>query len=265
MPVYFFNGQVARAEDVAALALVNYGHFTTFQVRDLAVQGLDLHLRRLQESSLALFGCPLDEARARQQMLKALKQGKTRDATLRLTVFSRQFSAAQLGKAGQLDLFISLTDPGRTASALVRIKSVYFVRDTPDIKHVGLYSLLRQKRLAVEAGYHDVLFVDNRGALVEGSFWNLGLWDGRQIIWPQGPSLPGTQQQLLQSGLTQLGVAQSSRRIRLLDVPPGWAAFTCNSRGQQGIASIDNKSLADPGPLLQQLDQALATQPWQAI
>ena len=39
------NGQPAQVEDLLP-ALVNYGHFTSLQVRDHAVQGLDLHLAR---------------------------------------------------------------------------------------------------------------------------------------------------------------------------------------------------------------------------
>ena len=37
------NGQPVQVEDLLP-ALVNYGHFTSLQVRGHAVQGLDLHL-----------------------------------------------------------------------------------------------------------------------------------------------------------------------------------------------------------------------------
>ena len=39
-----FNGKPASAEDLRALALVNFGHFTTVQVRDRCARGIDLHL-----------------------------------------------------------------------------------------------------------------------------------------------------------------------------------------------------------------------------
>src|SRR5262245_23625283 len=50
------DGEAATAETLAAIALSAYGHFTAIQVRDFAVQGLDLHLRRLDEANRELFG-----------------------------------------------------------------------------------------------------------------------------------------------------------------------------------------------------------------
>ena len=49
------NGLPAQVEDLLP-ALVNYGHFTSLQVRDHAVQGLDLHLARLSHATRELFG-----------------------------------------------------------------------------------------------------------------------------------------------------------------------------------------------------------------
>ncbi|HBZ46612.1 MAG TPA: aminotransferase, partial [Stenotrophomonas sp.] len=61
MSVYC-NGHRASADDLAG-ALVNYGHFTSLQVRGGAVQGLDLHLRRLRQGTEELFGSTLDGTR----------------------------------------------------------------------------------------------------------------------------------------------------------------------------------------------------------
>ncbi|WWW36980.1 hypothetical protein V8017_09710 [Stenotrophomonas rhizophila] len=60
----YCNGHHASVDDLAG-ALTNYGHFTSLQVRGGAVQGLDLHLQRLQEGTEALFGTVLDAARYR--------------------------------------------------------------------------------------------------------------------------------------------------------------------------------------------------------
>lgn len=51
MRALLLNGEPPAVDDLRALALVNYGHFTSLQVRGGAAQGLDLHLRRLQDAS----------------------------------------------------------------------------------------------------------------------------------------------------------------------------------------------------------------------
>ncbi len=38
------NGSPVRVEDLGTIALLNYGHFTSMQVRGGRVRGLDLHL-----------------------------------------------------------------------------------------------------------------------------------------------------------------------------------------------------------------------------
>ena len=44
VPRIEINGHAATAGELAVPALVNYGHFTAMQVRDLRVRGLALHL-----------------------------------------------------------------------------------------------------------------------------------------------------------------------------------------------------------------------------
>ena len=61
------NGQPAQVEDLLP-ALVNYGHFTSLQVRGHAVQGLDLHLARLSQATRELFGSELDTVQVRAWM-----------------------------------------------------------------------------------------------------------------------------------------------------------------------------------------------------
>ena len=46
MHATFLNGQRASAEDLRHLAVINYGHYSSMQVRNGAVQGLALHERR---------------------------------------------------------------------------------------------------------------------------------------------------------------------------------------------------------------------------
>src|SRR3546814_2252198 len=70
--VILCNGRRAEAADLVALAMRNHGHFTTMQVRDGAVRGLDLHLARLREATAELFDVAFDDARATGGLRQAL-------------------------------------------------------------------------------------------------------------------------------------------------------------------------------------------------
>ena len=256
MTALYWNGRPATLQDLAVPALRNDGHFTTFQLRERAVLGLDLHLQRLDEASRALFGLGLDADRVRQSLRAAVVETGTRDATVRITVVPRAVDARV-----SLDLLVALSPPAEPGVASLRLRSFVFQRDTPAIKHVGTFAQFQRQRLARQTGADDALFVDGQGRVVEGSVWNLGLWDGVAVIWPQGDALRGTRERLLQAGLAALGVPQAVRPVMLAELDAGMAAFTCNARGQQLIGDVDGRAMTvDPG-LLALLDRALGTQP----
>lgn len=256
MTLVFCNGRPATAQDLAGPALRNDGHFTTFQLRARAVRGFGLHLQRLDTASQALYGLVLDADRVRQALRSALMETQTMDATVRITVAPRTADAG-----APLDVFVSLAPPAGPAAAPLRLRAFEFQRDTPAIKHVGTFPLFQHQRLARQAGADDALFVDAAGRVIEGSVWNLGLWDGRTVTWPRAEALRGTQEQLLQAGLDALGVPQATREVLAASLGPGVAAFACNARGQRGIASVDGRALATDVGLLPLLERALATQP----
>ena len=260
----FYQGRPADADTLAALALVNYGHFTTMQVRDGAVRGLDLHLERLQQGNVTLFGGRLDEAALRFQLTTALDAFGANDASMRITAFSRVFDFRAPLREVPVDLVVSFAAPSLSPTTALRVRPVAFVRALPHVKHVGTFPLFQLRREAIAAGFDDALFVDARGYLVEGSVWNLGLWDGQSVTWPKGPALAGIQEQLLRVGLDRLGVPQQIRAVHLDELGCFSAAFACNSRGHQPIAAVGASLLPQSG-LPDVLDQAMATQPWQPI
>lgn len=263
MTVLLCNGRPAEAA-VLATALVNYGHFSSMLARAGAVQGLDLHLQRLREATSALFGCELDEAAVRSDLRKAvaLLDG---DAWLRLSVVAADFDLRRAAAPLVPIRLVAATPAVPTPSQGLHVRSVGWLRDSPEFKHVGTFPLLRQRRLAVAAGFDDALLLDPQHRVVEGTLWNLGLWDGERVLWPQGPALRGTRERLLQAGLDALGVAQIRRPVVLEELGPTWAGFTCNARGQQPLRRVDQRDLAVAPKLSALLERALATQPWQPL
>lgn len=263
MHATFLNGKPATADDLRALALVNYGHYSSMQVRDGAVQGIELHEQRLQAGTRELFDSILDFAAVRDQMRAAVAIAP--DCTLRVTVFSRSFDYRKPTGSFAPEVLISLSPPASSSARALRVKSFEFQRPLPHIKHVGTFPLFHYRRLALGQGYDDALFVDGQGRVSEGSVWNLGLWDGAQIVWPEAPALRGTSEQLLQAGLRESGVVQGVRQVRLPELGGFRAAFTSNASGIQSIARIDETEFEADPKLSSILQKALETQAWQAL
>ena len=263
MSVALLNGQPASADDLRALALVNYGHFTSLQVRDHAVQGIELHRRRLLTGTRELFGTDLDFDAVRAQMRAAVAE--TPDCTLRVTIFSRKFDYRVPAEACEPDVLVSLAPASPARTLPLRVKSFAFLRPLPQIKHVGTFPLFHYRRQAIAAGFDDALFADATGVIAEGSIWNLGFWQQGRVVWPQGPALRGTAERMLQAALERQGVSQQTRPVSLADLVGFEAAFACNASGIQPIAAIDETPLDAAHPGMSLLRTAAASWPWETL
>lgn len=264
MAVTRLNGRDASAEDLRPLAIGNYGHFTAMQVRGRAVQGLGHHIGRLQAATRELFDVELPEQRIREALRDAVVLGPE-DVSLRLTVFARAFDYRHALRPVDVDVLVTLSPPTSPDKPPLRAKSFVFTRPLPHIKHVATFPLFHYRRQALREGWDDGLFVGQGGELIEGSIWNLGLWDGQQVVWPLGPALRGTHEALLREGLAAVGVPQSSAVVRLDDLERFQAAFASNASGLQAITAIDHANWSADAALLGLLQRALDTQPWELL
>lgn len=241
----------------------NYGHFTVMQVRDGHVRGLSRHLRRLQDSSRELFGYDLDPEKVRSLLQHALRE-TTSAVTARVNVFSL---TAAPGQPVEPDVMVSLSPPSADTPAQPwRIRTARYERDLPHIKHVGFFGVLHQRRLAHAAGFDDVLFIDRHERVSEGGIWNVGFWDGHQVVWPDAPKLSGITLQLLADGLDALAVPTTTRPVSAEEIPHFKAGFaTYSSYPGQPLASVDDTTFAGDDRLPGLLAQAWATQAPEAV
>ena len=263
MSAALLNGQPASADDLRALALVNYGHFSSMQVRNRAVQGIELHRQRLVSGTRELLGTTLDFAAVRTQMRAAVAD--TPDCTLRVTLFSRHFDYRNPTQAHEPDVLVSLAPPSPVRRQGLRVKSFRFQRPLPQVKHVGTFPLFHYRRQAVAMGFDDALFADPAGAISEGSLWNIGFWKRGGVVWPEAPALRGTAEQLLQTGLAQLGVEQIVRPVNLAELPEFEGAFACNAGGLQSIAAVDETVFGSIQDGMDRLEAALALGAWEVL
>ncbi|PXY23680.1 hypothetical protein BAY59_28990 [Prauserella coralliicola] len=257
------NGAPATAEQLAVPAVVNYGHFTSLQVRDGHTRGLELHLRRLSEGTRVLFGSELDIALVREYLRRAVDGAGA--VTARVTLFSL---AAPGGRVEPVDpdVLVTLRAPSVASTAPVRLRSVRYQRPLPEVKHVGTFGLLHHTREARLAGYDDALFVDAGGNVSEASIWNAGFFDGDTVVWPQARQLSGTMRLLLERGLAALGVASVTRPLPLERARAQRSAFLCNS-GNPGlpVSAIDDAELSVDPELTALLRRAYEGNPLERI
>ena len=258
------DGAPAAAEDLAHVALVNYGAYTSFRVEQGGVRGLDLHLARLEGEAVELFGEPVGEDRLRDLMHKAVAG---RDACwLRVSLFSPDISPRTPDWRGAPRVMIALSPPPAPFADASRLQVQAYGREAPHLKHVATFGLIRARRIARAAGFDDALFVDDGGRVSEGTLWNIGFVRDDAVTWPQAPMLAGVAQALVQRGLADVGLTGRTEPVQADDLGGFHAAFLCNSATPAcAIASIGDRAFGTPPGLIGRLRDAWASNPVQPL
>lgn len=221
------DGLPATRDDLAHMALANYGAYTSFRVEDGGVRGLDLHLQRLARQAIELFGKAPADGLFRDLMRSAL--AGRRDAWLRISLFSRHITHRDASWVGAPSVMIAVADPPPPLAGPLRLQVQTYAREAPELKHVATFGQTRVRRAARAAGFDDALFVDDKGYVSEGVTWNIGFLSGDTVIWPQAPMLAGVAQALVDGGLPAVGLSSERRPVRLADLHSFDGAFICNS------------------------------------
>jgi branched-subunit amino acid aminotransferase/4-amino-4-deoxychorismate lyase len=259
------NGKPAEAEDFAALALFNYGHFTSMQVSDGRVRGLDLHLERLQSATQELFASRLDIDRVRTWM-RGIVGRQAGELTLRVTVFSRAMRRETTRAPAAIDVLTTISPARGWEKTPMRLKSFRYERTLPHIKHVGTFGQFHHRKLAQEDGFDDALFIDSNDSVSEASVWNIGFFDGSRVIWPNAPALAGISMQLFDLALRRRSVVTAFRSVPRAELAGYRSAFLTNSScAVRPVAAIDGVDFAIDHDLTALLDECYAANPWQPI
>ena len=259
------DGYLAEVNDLSHFVLSNYGAFTSMQVEDGSVRGLDLHLARLESEALELFGVVVPEPLLRERMRRAL-DGRSGRFSLRVNLFSDAISLRSPNAVVQPRVLTTLSPPASPLTQSLRLKTQIYAREVPHLKHAATFGLMRARRLAVQAGFDDALFVDSEGRISEGSIWNIGFIQGDTLIWPEAPMLVGTGQGLLQRGAVQAGWSSITRPIRLSELADFDAAFICNAATPAcAVAGIDGHQFASSDAMIARLNDFWRSNPCQTI
>jgi len=110
------------------------------------------------------------------------------------------------------------------------------------------------RRRAQLDGFHDVVFLDDRGRISEGATWNIGFVEEYRVVWPTADCLPGvTMQQLREEKPLEMVHAEidlaAARNLR--------GAFATNAViGVRPVVSIDDIAYAAGDPTVARLQAA---------
>lgn len=259
------SARYVSPHDTRALAINNYGHFTSFQVRGKHVRGLDLHMDRLRAAQAEIFGTALDEIRVRDAILAALDAEGLVDASVRVTCYDEHFDFARPLDARGQDVLVTVSPARAPVSTPVRLKSVPFLRQNAELKHCGMFSQYMARRAAQMQGYDDAIFVDTMMNVSEGPTWSFVSFDGDTLFWPVTLALDSVTAQLISTSEVMEGKKQEFGTLALPTLGAYLSAFAINSSGIRPIASIDSYPFDEGLEALELLQLAVESQPLQPI
>ena len=240
------NGASPANDELRALLLSGYGHFTAMQVRDGRVRGLDLHLARLANGNAELFGSGLDADRIRALVRHALDADT--DASVRVHI--------QRPHPADPPSVTVIVRPSAGMPAERRLQSVPYQRSVAHIKHLGDFGQHYYGLLAERNGFDEALLTGQDGLISEGSVTNIGFFDGTAVVWPAAPMLAGITMQVLQRELRRAGIAQRQTPVRLADLGAFASVFVTNSRGVAAVTRVDDQAIGVDCDLMKQLAES---------
>jgi 4-amino-4-deoxychorismate lyase len=255
------NGRAPDLAETQRLATVNYGHYTSMQVRGGRVRGLALHLARLDDGNSDFFGGRGDvaeELRLRELIRHAL--GDVQDASVRVAY------VPGADEQDRPDVLVAVRAPApEEPGPGLRVQTQAYERDWPEHKHAATMGLGVARRKARQDGFDDALFLAGE-RVSEGSSWNVAFWDGERVLWPEAPMLKGVTMVLLQIAMTMAGVPWGIRPVVRHELPDLLAAAAVNSIWPgRPIASVDDVVFTDSAALTDALGTAWKTVPWDEI
>lgn len=251
------DGSSATLEQVKALALTNYGHFTSMLVEDQQVRGLSLHMQRLARDCRQLFGTQLDTDRVLDYIRHALADRPR--VVVRVTVYDPALDLGTIGSDADPHVLVTTRPAAEGSAAPLRLQAAAYQRENPSVKHIGLFGALQSRRSAQREGFDDVLFLNPDGTISEVATSNVGFIRDGRIVWPRSEYLAGITMTLLHQALDEAVVTEP---LTLSDLPHIQAAFATNAAtGVRPVISVDGTEWPSEHDALRELRELYADIP----
>lgn len=257
-PAAELNGVPINRDQITALALINYGHYTSMRVDNRRARGLSLHLQRLVQDCDRLFDTRLDPDWVRR-LVRQVLAGAPRSVVVRVTVFDPDLQLAQVGADAQPHLLVTTRPAADAPLAALRLQSARYCRELPAVKHVGLFGALRQRRIAQRNGFDDAVFTGVGTEISEAATANIGVIAGERLIWPQAPGLAGVTMRLINQAV---GAQAGTAPVTLGELAGANAVVATSAVvGVRPVAAIDGIRFPSEHPVIDTLAMRYAEIP----
>lgn len=252
------NGTPASPEQLKALALTNYGHFTSMLVEGGQVRGLSLHTQRLVRDCRQVFDVELDADRVLHYVRHAL-ESSTQPTVVRVTIYDPALGMGTIGDEADPNVLVTTRSASTGIPGPLRLQAASYRRDEPSVKHVGLFGALKRRRNAQREGFDDVLFLNPDGSISEIATSNIGFVRGGQVVWPKSECLPGVTMRLLQQSLDE---PVNAEPLTPADLGGFDAAFATNAAtGIRPVSAVDDVEWPTSHEVLRELQELYADIP----
>jgi para-aminobenzoate synthetase/4-amino-4-deoxychorismate lyase len=204
---------------------------------------LDLHLDRLRKSA-SYWGFPFQPEMLRRQLAEAVGDS-SKPLRMRLLLHKDGRVTVSIANCEPPQSLVAAIEPGGDSLPLVTLAKVATDPDDPFLYHKTTRRQVydRERQWAAEKGCFEVLFVNSRGELTEGSFTNLFVRRGRELLTPPltGGLLDGVLRRALLAGVIPLppGLTIRETILRPADLETAEAILVGNSvRGLRRVALL---------------------------
>jgi branched-chain amino acid aminotransferase len=134
----------------------------------------------------------------------------------------------------------------------VKLLSSKLQRIVPEIKSLNYLAGHLAFHAALKKGYHEGIYVDRHGEILEGTTFNFAIIVGNTVISPEEGILPGITIEIALKLAKKLGLRIQRRPIHVRELPYANEAFlTSSNREIMPVVQVDDIKIGDkkPGPV----------------
>lgn len=254
--VYLSGSFVSYDDILAPLSLFGYGAYTTIKYTPEGLLFLNKHLERLQYNCKELnIVYPSDE-----EIINAIRSTvnqndcSNKEAIVRVTLFPETISwenPHQI-KGTPCTILVTIREMYYLPENF-KLKTVQLSRPLPHLKTINYTVNFLAKSKARESGFHDGLFINEKGFITEGTAWNIFFIKNNTVYTPSFESglLKGITREAIISICNTLKIELKSEFIPVNSIEAFNTAFITNAtQGPHAVLQIDNHEYSIQDDLL---------------
>ncbi len=243
--------------------LAGWGVFSTLRVVDGVPFAYERHWERMSRDAHTLrVPFPSQPDSILSRVLRLIQANGARNATLRVVVVRNRGGIWQGGADREFDLIALTSDLkpwGSGVSLSVQPQARHAANRFRGVKMLSWALNLTMLEEAQEAGFDEVLLLNERGEVCECTSANLFVAQGRQVWTPplESGCLPGVTREVLLEEVRVEGIRMEERTLAPEDLERADEVFiTSTTRGLLPVLSIEGRPMRQSGETLVRLQEA---------